>query len=226
MPEGLLATWAARGVAIVQGYGLTEAAPNVLCLPPEDAERKRGCAGKPYPYVEVALRDVASGRHVEGAGRGELLVRGPNVFAGYWRNDAATAEVLVDGWLVTGDVADRDEEGYLRISGRLKEMYISGGENVYPAEIETVLAAIPGVAEAAVVAVPDARWGEAGIAFVALEPGAALTEAELLGPLRDRLASYKVPRSVRFLPELPRSGVGKVLRGELQASLERELVAP
>ncbi|MBA3330707.1 MAG: AMP-binding protein [Actinobacteria bacterium] len=226
MPEALLATWAARGVAIVQGYGLTEAAPNVLCLPPEDAERKRGCAGKPYPYVEVALRDVASGRHVEGAGRGELLVRGPNVFAGYWRNDAATAEVLVDGWLVTGDVADRDEEGYLRISGRLKEMYISGGENVYPAEIETVLAAIPGVAEAAVVAVPDARWGEAGIAFVALERGAALTEAELLDHLRERLASYKVPRSVRFLPELPRSGVGKVLRGELQASLERELVAP
>ena len=128
MPVALLETWRERGVEIVQGYGLTEAAPNVLCLPPEDAVRKAGYAGKPYPQVEVALSD-----------ENELLVRGPNVFAGYWRNPEATEETMVDGWLRTGDLAERDDEGYYRISGRLKEMYISGGENVYPAEVEDAL---------------------------------------------------------------------------------------
>ena len=120
--------WQARGIEIVQGYGLTEAAPNVLCLPPEDAMRKMGSAGKPYPYVEVRL-----------GARTELQVRGPNVFPGYWRNPEATAAALRDGWLRTGDVAERDDEGYYRIRGRLKDMYISGGENVYPAEVESVL---------------------------------------------------------------------------------------
>ena len=128
MPVALLETWRERGVEIVQGYGLTEAAPNVLCLPPEDAVRKAGYAGKPYPQVEVALSD-----------ENELLVRGPNVFAGYWRNPEATEATMVDGWLRTGDLAERDDEGYYRISGRLKEMYISGGENVYPAEVEDAL---------------------------------------------------------------------------------------
>ena len=116
MPEALLETWHERGVEIVQGYGLTEAAPNVLCLPPEDAARKRGCAGKPYPHVDVALRDTDTGRLLEGPAEGELLVKGPNVFAGYWRNPEATAAAFADGWLVTGDVAARDEEGYYRSS--------------------------------------------------------------------------------------------------------------
>ena len=120
MPEALLETWARRGVEILQGYGLTEAAPNVLCLPPEDATRKLGWAGKPYAFVDVDLSD-----------EDELLVRGPNVFAGYWRNPQATAEAFTaDGWLRTGDVAERDDEGFYRIKGRLKDMYISGGENV------------------------------------------------------------------------------------------------
>ena len=136
MPRALLETWRERGVEIVQGYGLTEAAPNVLCLPPEDAVRKAGYAGKPYPQVEV--RDPDRGL-LDAPGEGELLVRGPNVFAGYWRNPEATAETMVDGWLRTGDLAERDDEGYYRISGRLKEMYISGGENVYPAEVEDAL---------------------------------------------------------------------------------------
>jgi fatty-acyl-CoA synthase len=220
MPVALLETWRERGVEIVQGYGLTEAAPNVLCLPPEDAVRKAGWAGKPYLHVDVALRDPESGELLDGAASGELVVRGPNVFPGYWRNAEATAEAFADGWLLTGDVAERDAEGYYRISGRLKDMYISGGENVYPAEIEGVLHELDGVDDAAVVGVPDDRWGEAGVAFVVLGDGSTLAEEDVLSFCRDRLASFKVPRLVRFVPELPRSAMNKVLKDELKAGLE------
>jgi fatty-acyl-CoA synthase len=204
MPLALLETWQARGVEIVQGYGLTEAAPNVLCLPPEDAVRKAGCAGKPYPFVDVDLSP-----------EGELLVRGPNVFLGYWRNEAATRAAFRDGWLLTGDVAERDDDGYYRIAGRLKDMYISGGENVYPAEVEDVLLAHPAVADAAVIGVPDERWGEIGVAFVVL--GGDTTEDELREWCRARLASFKVPKAVQFVDALPRSGMNKVLKDELRA---------
>jgi fatty-acyl-CoA synthase len=208
MPLALLETWRERGVEIVQGYGLTEAAPNVLCLPAEDAVRKAGFAGKPYPQVEVGLSDES-----------ELLVRGPNVFAGYWRNPEATAETVVDGWLHTGDLAERDAEGYYRISGRLKDMYISGGENVYPAEIEDVLLSLDGVGDAAVLGVPDERWGEIGVAFVVLEPGVSLSAEDVLEWCRGRLARFKVPGSVHFLDELPRSAMNKVLKDELRAGV-------
>jgi fatty-acyl-CoA synthase len=204
MPEALLETWVARGIAIVQGYGLTEAAPNVLCLPPEDAVRKLGYAGKPYPFVDVRL----SGEH-------ELQVRGPNVFAGYWRNPDATAAALTeDGWLRTGDVAEADEEGFYRIKGRLKDMYISGGENVYPAEVEAVLHEHPRVQDAAVVGVPDERWGECGAAFVV---AGGVTEEELVEWCRARLARFKVPVSVRFVEEIPRNSLGKIEKQSLVA---------
>ena len=205
MPEALLELYAGRGTAIVQGYGLTEAAPNVLCLPPEDAVRKLGYAGKPYPFVDVRL-----------SAEEELQVRGPNVFPGYWRNDAATAETFTaDGWLRTGDVAECDDEGFYRIKGRLKDMYISGGENVYPAEIEAVLHEHPQVADAAVVGVADERWGEVGVAFV-VSDGA--TEEELLDWCRARLARFKVPKSFRFIGEIPRNGMGKVQKQELHVT--------
>jgi fatty-acyl-CoA synthase len=204
MPETLLETWAARGAAIVQGYGLTEAAPNVLCLPPEEAVRKLGCAGRPYPFVDVRL-----------SADEELQVRGPNVFPGYWRNPAATAEAFTeDGWLRTGDVAACDDEGFYRIKGRLKDMFISGGENVYPAEVEAVLHEHPQVADAAVVGVPDERWGEVGVAFVV---GDAAGE-ELERWCRDRLARFKVPKSFRFVAEIPRNGMGKIQKDELRAA--------
>ena len=213
MPEALLETWHARGIEIVQGYGLTEAAPNVLCLPPEDAARKRGFAGKPYPHVDVALRDTESGRILDGPAEGELVVKGPNVFAGYWRNPEATAEAFADGWLLTGDVAARDDEGYYRIVGRTKDMVISGGENVYPAEIENVLHEHAAVAEAAVVGVPDERWGEVCLAFVVLR--AETSEEDLLEHCRARLARYKVPKAVRFVESLPRNAMNKVVKSEL-----------
>ena len=213
MPEALLETWHERGVEIVQGYGLTEAAPNVLCLPPEDAARKRGFAGKPYPHVDVALRDPETGALREGAAEGELVVRGPNVFPGYWRNAAATEAAFADGWLLTGDVAARDQEGYYRIMGRTKDMVISGGENVYPAEIENVLHEHEAVQEAAVVGVPDERWGEACFAFVVLRSEAS--EEALLEHCRARLARYKVPKGVRFVESLPRNALDKVVKSEL-----------
>ncbi|HEY8706054.1 MAG TPA: AMP-binding protein, partial [Gaiellaceae bacterium] len=205
MPEALLETYAARGVAIVQGYGLTEAAPNVLCLPPEDAVRKLGYAGKPYPFVDVRL-----------SGDDELQVRGPNVFPGYWRNAEATAAAFTaDGWLRTGDIAERDDEGFYRIKGRLKDMFISGGENVYPAEIEAVLHEHPQVADAAVLGVPDERWGEVGVAFVV---AGGVGEDELREWCRARLARFKVPKSFRFISEIPRNGMGKVQKQDLRAT--------
>ena len=216
MPEALLETWIARGIEIVQGYGLTEAAPNVLCLPPEEATRKLGFAGKPYPHVDVALRDADTGALVEGTGTGELVVRGPNVFAGYWRNAEATEAAFADGWLLTGDVAERDAEGFYRIAGRIKDMVISGGENVYPAEIEDVLHAHPAVLEAAVVGVPDERWGEACAAFVVLREGSNVGTEELQRLCRDQLARFKVPKTFAFVDALPRSSMGKVLKDELR----------
>jgi fatty-acyl-CoA synthase len=207
MPEALLELYAARGAAIVQGYGLTEAAPNVLCLPPEDAVRKLGCAGKPYPFVDVRLSPES-----------ELQVRGPNVFPGYWRNEEATAAAFTDdGWLRTGDVAERDDEGFYRIKGRLKEMFISGGENVYPAEVEAVLHEHPGVTDAAVLGVADERWGEVGMAFVVAD---GIGEDELVEWCRARLARFKVPKSFRFIGEIPRNGMGKVQKQELRTTHE------
>jgi fatty-acyl-CoA synthase len=208
MPEALLETWAARGTAIVQGYGLTEAAPNVLCVPPEDAVAKLGCAGKPYPFVDVRLADDD-----------ELQVRGPNVFPGYWRNAEATAAAFTaDGWLRTGDVAACDDDGFYRIKGRLKDMYISGGENVYPAEIEAVLHEHPQVADVAVVGVLDEQWGETGVAFVVAD---GVGEEELLAWCSARLAKFKVPQSVRFVGEIPRNGLGKIQKQDLAAAVAR-----
>lgn len=203
MPEALLETWAARGVAIVQGYGLTEAAPNVLCLPPEDAVRKIGFAGKPYPFVDVDLSP-----------EGELLVRGPNVFAGYWRNPEATRAAFTDeGQLRTGDIAERDDEGNYRIVGRLKEMYVSGGENIYPAEVEAVLHQHPAVVDAAVIGIPDERWGETGAAFVV---GDRVAAEELIEWCRGRLARFKVPKTVHLVEEIPRNSLGKIQKDELR----------
>jgi fatty-acyl-CoA synthase len=210
MPVALLEVWHERGVDIVQGYGLTEAAPNVLCLPPEDAVRKAGWAGKPYPHVDVRLSEER-----------ELEVRGPNVFPGYWRNSEATKEVLDGGWLRTGDVAERDDEGFYRIKGRLKDMYISGGENVYPAEVESVLHEHPAVADAAVVGVPDERWGEIGIAFVVRARD--VTQQSLVEFMGERLARFKLPKAVTFVDELPRSAIGKVLKDELRAGVVEEV---
>jgi fatty-acyl-CoA synthase len=215
MPEPLLRTWHSRGVALTQGYGLTEASPNVLCLPDEDARTKIGLAGKPYPHVEVSVADPVTGEHLEGAASGELLVRGPSVFAGYFREPALTADTLRGGWLHTGDLVRRDDEGFYQVVDRIKDIFISGGESVAPAEVESVLFAHPAVADAVVVGVPDARWGEAGAAYIVPRLGVATDEQDLLAWCEKHLARFKIPKYVSFLPELPRSSGGKALRREL-----------
>lgn len=217
MPPALLRDWHRRGVRLVQGYGLTEAGPNVLCLPAEDATRMVGFAGRPYPHVEVRVADPATGRILRGAGTGELLVAGPGVFAGYFRDPKATCAALAGGWLRTGDVVERDADGYLRVVGRLRDIFISGGENVAPAEIESVLQGHPGVAEAAVVGVPDGRWGEVGEAYVVRRPGVAVDAQELAEHCSGRLAAFKRPARFHFVAELPHSGLDKISRARLRA---------
>lgn len=206
-----------RGVDFKTGYGLTEAGPNTFWLPPADVRRKPGCVGFPLQFIDVkTLRP--DGQECAPDEAGELVIRGPHLCAGYWRNPQATAAAIHPiaadpsgrAWLHTGDVAIRDAEGYYRIVGRLKEMFISGGENVYPAEIESVLHAHPAVAAAAVLGVPDETWGEVGQAFIALVPGQTTTAAALQAFCKQRLAAYKVPKSFTFLPELPQTGAGKI----------------
>jgi fatty-acyl-CoA synthase len=216
MPEPLQRTWLGRGVRLAQGYGLTEASPNVLCLMPEDAPTRVGYAGTPYPHVDVAVADPISGAILDGPVEGELLVRGPNVFCGYWQDQAATDYVLRGGWLHTGDLVHRDADGYFRVLDRVDDVFISGGENVSPSEVESVLYEHRAVAEAAVVGRPDPRWGEVGTAYVVVRPGSHTDAEELLAHCRARLASFKVPKAITFVDELPRSSVGKVLRRELR----------
>jgi fatty-acyl-CoA synthase len=212
MPEPLLRTWHARGVALTQGYGLTEASPNVLCLPDEDARSKVGLAGKPYPHVEVAIADAVTGEPLDGEATGELLVRGPSVFAGYFRAPEQTALALHDGWLHTGDLVHRDGEGYYQVIDRISDMYISGGESISPAEVENVLAGHPAVADIAVFGVPDERWGEVGVAGIVVRAGVATDEEDLLGFCTGKLAGYKIPKAVVFVDHIPRSGGNKILR--------------
>lgn len=209
MPEPLIRRWHAKGVPIRQGFGMTEVGVNCFSLPESDALRKIGSIGFPNFYIETRIVDE-QGREVAVDEVGELLMRGPVVTPGYWRRPEATAEAIdADGWFHTGDLVRRDAEGYFYVVGRKKDMYISGGENVYPAEIEAVLRAHPDVADAAVVGVPDPKWGEAGAAFLVLKPGRALSPEAVQAYVRAHLAGYKVPRHVFFLEALPVGPTGK-----------------
>jgi fatty-acyl-CoA synthase len=212
----ILEAWAARGVPLVQGYGMTETSPGTAMLDAADAVRKVGSAGKPLLHTEVRIVDEA-GRDVPANVIGELWTRGPNITPGYWNNPDATVQSFTDGWLHTGDAAKLDEDGFIWIVDRWKDMYISGGENVYPAEVENVLYQLPQIAEAAVIGVPDARWGEVGKAVIALKAGEALDEAAVIGHCLTRLAKFKVPQSVTFVDVLPRNATGKVLKRDLRA---------
>jgi fatty-acyl-CoA synthase len=203
-----------RGVDFKVGYGLTEAAGNNFWLPREHVRSRPGSVGLPLFHIEIRIVRE-DGVDCAADEVGELLIRGPHVFAGYLNQPGATAEVLRDGWLHTGDLARRDADGFHYIAGRSKEMFISGGENVYPAEIESVLHAHPLVAEAAVIGIPDERWGEVGRAVVRLQDGCTLSAVELLGFLGERLARYKLPRSIVYVDALPKTAIGKIDRSEL-----------
>ena len=200
-------------------YGLTETVSGDTFLDREHARSKIGSVGKPVLHHEVRIVDDA-GRDVGPGEQGEILVRGPKVFKGYWRDEKATAAVMVDGWFHTGDIGTIDEDGFLYILDRLKDVIISGGENITSLEIERALYEHEAVSEVAVVARPDDRWGEVPVGYVAVREGEQIPEGELIAFCRERLAKYKVPRAIRFVDALPRNPSGKVLKRELR---DREL---
>jgi len=202
-------------VSIVNAFGQTEMSSNTTFLKGEDAVRRMGSIGRPAINVEVRIVDE-DGRDVPRGEVGEIVYRGPTVMQGYFGDPAATAEAFAGGWFHSGDLVREDDDGFLYVVGRAKDMIISGGENVYPAEVERVLAEHPAVDEVAVVGVADPRWVETPLAVVVARPGATVTEAELIEHCRTRLAGYKKPSAVVFADALPRNATGKVLRRELR----------
>lgn len=216
MPIDLIQTWESRNIPIRQGYGLTEFGPNVFSLNQEDSIRKIGSIGFPNFYIDVRIVSD-QGQELEAGEIGELVLRGPMMMKEYWRNDKATNEAIRDGWLFTGDLVKKDNEGYFYVVGRKKDMYISGGENVYPPEVEQVLMKCPGVREVAVIGVADEKWGEVGKAFIVLENNSTTNEDSLKEYCLKNLAKFKIPKHFAFIPSLPKGDSGKILKRKLQS---------
>jgi fatty-acyl-CoA synthase len=217
LPEYLIEAYQEKGVVFKQGFGMTEVGVNCFSMTVDDSVAKRGSIGKPMMFTEAKLID-ADGAEIAAGEVGELCFRGPHVCKGYWNNPQATAKALDDaGWFHTGDLARRDPDGYFFVAGREKDMIISGGVNIYPAEIEAILLQHPAVEDAAVVAVPHDQWGEVGVAFVVLRNDSGeLVDASLIEFLSGQLAKYKIPKTYRFVDALPRTAYGKVVKGELR----------
>jgi len=216
LPVELVREWIAKkGGVFRQGYGLTEVGPNCFTMTDEESVRKLGSVGKPIFHSEMRLVNER-GEEVGPNEPGELLIRGPHVCTGYWGRPEATAEAIRRGWFHTGDVARRDEDGFYYIVGRVKDMIISGGENIYAAEVEAVFREHPAVADAALIGMPDPKWGEVGLIVVVLKKGAQATAEELQAFCSSRLARYKVPKKVVFADSLPYSSYGKVIKAELR----------
>jgi fatty-acyl-CoA synthase len=214
VPLHLLETWAAKGLVLSQSFGMTEAF-SVSFTPPEKAREQIGSAGHPLMHVKVQIGDQ-HGLELPRDRVGEIQVRGPGVTPGYWHDPEATAAAFTaNGWFRTGDAGRMTEQGIIFVVDRIKDMYISGGENVYPAEVEDVIDDLDAVSQCAVIGVPDRKWGEAGLALVVLQPGQHLEPERIREHCRARLARYKVPRDVRIVPALPLSPQGKILKREL-----------
>lgn len=209
MPIPDIQEWNTKGVAIRQGYGLTEVGPNVTSLNQEFVITKQGSIGYPNFYYNIKIVDE-NGNQVAPGQSGELWLKGPTVTPGYWNNSEATHKTITDGWFHTGDVVRQDEDGFLYIVDRIKNMYISGGENVYPAEIEHVLSLHEAISQVAIIGVPDHKWGETGKAFIVKNK--EVTETEILNFCNERLAKYKIPKHFQFLNELPLNASGKIDR--------------
>ncbi len=211
-----------KGIRFKQGFGMTEFGPGIFALAPEDAVRKAGSIGRPNFFVDARIVDDEN-RPLGPNQIGELVLKGPSLCSGYFGDPEATAQMLdEEGWFHTGDLAYYDEDWYFYIVDRKKDMFISGGENVYPVEIEKALYEHPAVHMCAVIGVPDPKWGEVGLACVVLKPGATATEEELIAFLKERLASYKVPKRVVFMDSLPISAAGKILKRELRKQFAGE----
>jgi len=211
LADVLVERYAAKGVKVCNGYGMTETGPTAFIAMKEDALRKIGSVGKPLMLLDVRIVD-ADGNDVAEGESGEIWMRGPGLTPGYWKKPEETAKAFTaDGWLKSGDIGRCDADGCYYVAGRIKEMYISGGENVYPAEVENVLARHPSILESAIIGVPDEKWGEVGHAFVILRPDAApVTAAEVIQFCRANVAGYKTPRHVTFVDEFPRTAAGKI----------------
>lgn len=211
-----------KGVVFKQGFGMSEFGPGVFALAPEDAIRKAGSIGRPNFFVDARIVDENNQPLPHGQ-VGELVLRGPSMCSGYFDDPEASRDAVDgEGWFHTGDLAVCDEHWYFTIVDRKKDLFISGGENVYPAEIEQVLMRHPAIEMCAVVGVPDERWGEVGKAFIVLKKDAAATAEELMGHMHHYLAGYKVPRSIEFMESLPLSSVGKILKRDLIPHLKEE----
>ena len=216
-PPQLMNTWREKkGIIFRQGYGLTEVGVNCFSMTDEDSVPKTGSVGKPIFHSEMRIVDPESGADLPAGVAGELLIRGPHVTSGYWRNPDATAKAIVDGWFHTGDMAHRDDDGFYYIDGRYKDMIKSGGENIYAAEVEAVFRQHPAVKDAALIGKPDQTWGEVGLMIVVLEAGKAATDDELKEFCRARLARFKVPKEILFADGLPYSAYGKVEKVKLK----------
>ena len=219
--EHVAEAWLARGVQVLQGYGMTEASPGVLMALGHGARQRPVSAGVPHFFTDIALL-TPDGRIIDGPGEGELLVKGPNIFAGYWNRPEATEQAFVDGWFRTGDIVRIDDDGWGYVVDRVKDVIISGGENVYPAEVEAAIARLDSVADCAVVAVPDQQWGEVGFAFIVARPGSHPDEHTIRDHLTTHLARYKIPKYYLFREEIPRGATGKIQRRELRDGARTE----
>lgn len=221
VPPSLIRQYAERGVILQQAWGLTETAPFATHLPEMWTLTKTGSAGIPMPYTEVRVVDISTGEPHPAGRAGEVVVRGPNVTPGYWEDPKATAAAFdSEGWFHSGDIGYLDEDGFLFLVDRLKDMIITGGENVYPAEVERALADIAGAIDVAVVGVPDDSWGEAVVAMVALAPGAELTLAQVRDHAGQRLAGYKLPSRLEVVDVVPRNASGKLDKHRIRAMLQ------
>ncbi len=214
MPISLIKKWHQKGIKIRQGFGLTEFGPNCFSLNEEDAERKIGSIGFPYFYNQARIVDTY-GKEVAPGEIGELTLKGPMCMKEYWNNPKATSETIREGWLHTGDLVKQDEEGYYYVVGRQKDMYISGGENVYPSEVEAVIHQIPGIQEVAVIGVKDDRWGEVGKAFITAGQQEIKID-QIKEHCLKNLAKFKIPKYFEFLDELPKGHSGKILKKDLR----------
>jgi fatty-acyl-CoA synthase len=215
LPVSLVRQYHEAGVVLQQGFGMSEASPSIATLPKDLALKKGGSIGRALFHVEARVVDENM-KEVPPNEVGELVIRGPNVMKEYWKRPEATKEAFSGGWFHSGDMARMDEDGDLYIVDRKKDMFISGGENVYPAEVENAVFELPQVAEVAVIGVKDEKWGEVGRAIVSLKAVGTLTETEIIDSLKGRLAKYKVPKSVVFVDQLPRNAAGKVLKNTLR----------
>ncbi|HXX83190.1 MAG TPA: long-chain fatty acid--CoA ligase [Casimicrobiaceae bacterium] len=218
VPEAFVRKVSERGVPLIQVYGSTETCPIATYVRAADALRKAGSAGTAALHCQVKVVDVA-GAELPVGSVGEIMVRGPSVASGYWRAPAETAITFAGGWYRSSDLGHFDEEGHLYVVARTKDVIISGGENIYPAEVESVLLESPAIEEACVVGRPEPRWGETVVAAVVLKQGCRMTEAEALALFHGRIARYKHPREVRFFERLPRSALGKIQKEAVRAAV-------